>query len=84
MPASPLQEGDICVQLTILLELLLICFYMCPPSELPAFTAVNDCWDPVPLPESRLSFTPSTVPKLMRSHPSPRPVVPGDLMLLFL
>lgn len=71
-------------QLAILLELLFIWFYMRPTPELPAFPAVNDRWDPVPLPESRLSFTPSAVPKPMRSHPSPHPVVPGDLMLLLL
>ncbi|KAM6116858.1 uncharacterized protein FYN12_010991 isoform 2-T2 [Phoenicopterus ruber ruber] len=44
-------------------------------------SAVNDRWDPVPLPESRLSFTPSAVPKPMRSHPSPRPVVPGIFLV---
>lgn len=76
--------GDVCAQLAILLELPFICFYMRPTSELPAFPAVNDRWDPVPLPGSRLSFTPSAVPKPMRSHPSPHPVVPGDLMLLLL
>lgn len=62
---------DTCARLATLLEQVPVCFCPRPTSEPPAFPAVNDHWDAVPLPESRLSFTPSAADALP-SIPSPR------------